>query len=102
MGWASRAIAELQTGASVTIQPRGHSMRGLVKDGQIVRVDPIASGEEIRRGDIVLCRVRGREYLHLVHAVGPRGYLIGNAQGHLNGWTPRSRVFGRLAQRLEG
>ena len=96
MGWASRAIAELQAGASVTIRPRGPSMRGLVEDGQVVTVDPVPPGAEIHEGDIVLCRVRGREYLHLVHAIGPRGYLIGNARGHLNGWISRSNVFGRL------
>lgn len=98
MGWASRAIAKLQTGASVTIRPRGHSMRGLVEDGQIVKVDPISSEDEICKGDIVLCRVKGREYLHLIHAVGPRSYLIGNARGHLNGWVPRSHIFGRLSR----
>ena len=73
-------------------------MRGLVEDGQIVRVNPISSSDEVCKGDIVLCRVRGREYLHLVHAVGPRGYLIGSARGHLNGWAPRSHIFGRLSR----
>ena len=69
-------------------------MRGLVEDGQVVTLNPIAPGAEIRKGDIVLCRVRGREYLHLVQAVGPRGYLIGNAHGQLNGWISRSHIFG--------
>ena len=102
MGWASRAIADLQSGVSTIIKPRGRSMKGLVEDGQTVRLDPIPPDGEINKGDIVLCRVQGHEYLHLVHAVGPCGYLIGNARGHLNGWTPRSRIFGRLTQRLEG
>lgn len=102
MGWAGHAITELQSGRWVVVRPRGHSMKGLVEDGQIVRLVPIPPDGEIAKGDIVLCRVRGHEYLHLVHAVGPRGYLIGNARGHLNGWAPRSRVFGRLEKRLEG
>ena len=102
MGWASRAIAALQNGRPTVIKPRGHSMRGLVGDGETVRLNPIPPDDEIAKGDIVLCRVRGREYLHLVHAVGPRGYLIGNAHGYLNGWTPRSRIFGRLEKRQGG
>ena len=101
MGWASRAITDLQAGTSTTSRPRGHLMHGLVEDGQTVVVSPILDTAEIRKGDIVLCRVRGHEYLHLVHAIGPRGYLIGNARGHLNGWTPRSHIFGRLEKRLE-
>jgi len=101
MGWASHAIAELQKGNSTIVKPRGHSMEGFVEDGQAVRLDPIPPDGEIRKGDVVLCRVRGHEYLHLVHATGPRGCLIGNARGHLNGWAPRSHIFGRLGQRRE-
>lgn len=76
-------------------------MRGLVEDGQIVTIEPVPANAEIRKGDVVLCRVRGREYLHLVHATSPRGYLIGNARGHLNGWISRDDIFGRLKRRLE-
>ncbi|MCA9710545.1 MAG: hypothetical protein KDK70_32185 [Myxococcales bacterium] len=50
-------------------------------------------------GDAVLCRVRGRGYLHLVKAVQGHGaacrYLIGNNRGGLNGWVPRAAIYGR-------
>lgn len=92
--WASWAIQQLQRGQMVAIRPRGHSMRGLIADGQRVTLAPLQAGEP-RVGDVVLCRVRGRTMLHRVHAVGPRGYAIANARGHLNGWCPRTQIFGR-------
>lgn len=36
-------------------------MRGLVEDRQIVTIEPVPANAEIRKGDVVLCRVRGRE-----------------------------------------
>jgi hypothetical protein len=45
----------------------------------------------IVKGDIVYAKVKGRWYTHFVHGVQRRGqkifYLIGNASGHMNGWT---------------
>jgi hypothetical protein len=47
-------------------------------------------------GDIVLCKVNGREYLHLVKAIqGPR-FQIGNNRGHINGWVSANAIFGKL------
>jgi hypothetical protein len=44
-------------------------------------------------GDIVLCRVKGNDYLHLVKALQKGRVLIGNNRGGTNGWT--RQVFGR-------
>jgi hypothetical protein len=47
-------------------------------------------------GDIVLCKVNGREYLHLVKAIqGPR-FQIGNNRGRINGWVSANAIFGKL------
>ena len=52
----------------------------------------------LRVGDIVLCKVNGREYLHLVKAVqGPR-FQIGNNRGRINGWVTASAIFGRCVR----
>jgi hypothetical protein len=60
----------------------------------VVPVDPA----ELRVGDIVLCKVNGNEYLHLVKAIqGPR-FQIGNNRGRINGWIGASSIFGRLAK----
>ena len=47
-------------------------------------------------GDIVLCKVRGNEYLHLIKAVQGERFQIGNNRGLINGWVPPSAIFGKL------
>ena len=50
----------------------------------------------LQKGDIVLCKVNGKEYLHLVKAVqGPR-FQIGNNRGGINGWVTAGGIYGRL------
>lgn len=71
-------------------------MSGLIEDGQIVTISPIPPNAIIQKGNIVLCRVRGREYLHKVLAVSDRGFLIGNNRGGVNGWISRPHIFRRL------
>lgn len=95
MGWASSYIQSLQEGTTVQFRPRGNSMIPLVTSGALVTVVPCRT-EEIKKGDIVLCRVRGKEYLHLVKAVKGATFLIGNNVGRTNGWT--SSVFGKCVE----
>ena len=47
-------------------------------------------------GDIVLARVAGTVYLHLVSAVDQarKRVQISNNHGRINGWTSHDRVFG--------
>src|SRR5438046_654681 len=92
MGWATNHIAKLRAGQTVQFRPRGHSMRGRIEAGQLVTVAP--APEKLKVGDVVLCKVRGAEYLHLIKAVRGDRYLIGNNRGKINGWTPRSAIFG--------
>lgn len=97
MSWATTAIQCLQRGETVTIRPRGHSMTPLIRSGESVTIQPLAATDPAV-GDIVLCHVHGCDYLHRVMAIGPRGYLIGNARGHANGWVPRRSIFGRAVR----
>ena len=69
-------------------------MAGKVDDGDIVTVAPLGD-HALERGEIVLCKVRGREFLHLVKAVDGDRYLIGNNRGGTNGWVSRSSIYGR-------
>jgi hypothetical protein len=59
-------------------------MRPKVRDGVRVTVAPCRP-EELRVGDIVLVRVRGRVYLHLIKTIDGRRFLIGNNHGGING-----------------
>ena len=79
-------IAKLRAGEPVSFRPRGHSMSGKIESGQLCTVEPV-DPVTLKAGDIVLCKVNGREYLHLVKAVqGPR-FQIGNNRGRINGWV---------------
>jgi hypothetical protein len=97
MGWASGHIERLRAGETVSFRPRGHSMSGKIESGQLCTVEPVAPAA-VRVGDVVLCKVNGREYLHLVKAVqGPR-FQIGNNRGRINGWVTASAIFGRCVR----
>lgn len=76
-------------------------MEPIIKSGELVTVEPASY---YRCGDIVLCTVRGRDYLHLIKSKiiradenGDGGssitYVICNAKGHINGKT--TKVYGR-------
>lgn len=72
MGWADRAIEELREGRQAVIRPHGGSMRPLVESGATVTLAPVdVQGLEV--GDVVLCRVAGNVYLHLVKAIQGAG-----------------------------
>lgn len=96
MGWASPYIQRLQAGETVSFRPRGHSMSPRIRSGQLCTVSPLAATDAIAVNDVVLCKVRGQEYLHRVTAVDGLRYLIGNQRGGTNGWIGRSGLFGRL------
>lgn len=89
--WANR----IGRGETVDFRPTGGSMVPLIRSGQRVRVGPAVPGR-LEAGDIVLARVHGTVYLHLVLAVdAPRRRVqIGNNRGGVNGWTSYDRVFG--------
>src|SRR5215475_11030907 len=95
MGWATPYIDKLRRGETVQFRPRGNSMSGKIESGQLCTVAPI-NLEDVRVGDIVLCRVNGTEYLHIVKAMQSGRMLIGNNKGRINGWT--RNIYGRLVR----
>ncbi len=97
MGWAMHYIAKLKEGETVSFRPRGNSMVGKIESGQLCTVEPINS-EDITVGDIVLCKVKGREYLHLVKAIQDKRFQIGNNRGRINGWITANSIFGKCVK----
>ena len=96
MGWATGHISRLQQGETVSFRPRGSSMKGRLESGQLCTVSPVDPAT-LQVGDIVLCRVRGREFLHLVKAIQDGRFQIGNNRGYINGWIGAGGIFGKLA-----
>lgn len=94
MGWATRYIEQLQDGKTVTFRPRGNSMSGKIESGDLCTVAPIDG--KLKAGDIVLCKVLGKEYLHLIKSVKGDRFQIGNNKGRINGWIGTIAIFGKL------
>jgi SOS-response transcriptional repressor LexA len=74
-------------------------MRGKVNDGDLVTIEP-CDPDKLKVGDIVLVRVHGNVYLHLIKATGNGRFLIGNNRGGVNGWVGPNCVYG-IATKIE-
>lgn len=99
MGWAKFAVEKLQKGEITQIRPRGHSMKGKVNDGALVTLEPCVA-DELNVGDVVLVRVKGNIYLHLIKAKNKDRFLIGNNRGGINGWVGHNAIYG-IATKIE-
>jgi hypothetical protein len=97
MGWASEYIARLLRGETVQFRPRGNSMSGKINSGQLCTVAPVDPAI-LEVGDIVLCKVNGRQYLHLVKAIQGNRFQIGNNRGRINGWISQNGVYGKCTR----
>jgi hypothetical protein len=97
MGWASYYIERLRLGETVSFRPRGHSMTGRVESGQLCTVAPV-DPSTLAVGDIVLCRVRGNEYLHFINAIAGDRFQIANNRGFINGWIESGSIFGKCVR----
>jgi hypothetical protein len=95
MGVLDAMAARVSAGATVEFRPTGSSMVPLIRSRALVTVAPV-DPTKVRVGDIVLARVAGSVYLHLVSAVdtGLGRVQISNNRGRVNGWTAHARVFG--------
>jgi hypothetical protein len=96
MAWATHHIAKLQRGETVQFRPRGNSMSGKIESGDLCTVVPLTG--DLQVGDIVLCKVNGRQYLHLVKAIQGERYQIGNNRGRINGWVSRTSIYGKCVR----
>ena len=69
-------------------------MKGRIESGCLCTVAPVDSST-LSVGDIVLCRIRGAEYLHIVKAINGERFQIGNNRGGINGWIGTNGIFGK-------
>ena len=74
-------------------------MRGNIESGQLCTVEPVDDKIALQEGDVVLCKVKGKQYLHLIKAIQYGGlYQIGNNRGGINGWVNANNIYGRLVK----
>ena len=84
----------LKEGQTVKFRGHGNSMQGRIESGQLITVEPIGD-REIEVGNILVCKVEGRLWVHLCTAIGNDGrYQISNNKGFINGWTTYKNIFG--------
>lgn len=107
--WATPQIEKLLSGQTVQFRPRGNSMRPKIESGQLVTVEPVRpklgnypkGAIDVDQGDIVLCKVKGKHFLHLVvnnrHGTCTE-FLIGNNRGFTNGWTSARNIYGKVVK----
>jgi hypothetical protein len=95
MGALEMIAGRVAAGSTVDFRPTGSSMVPLIRSRQLVSVAPVDPAT-VEVGDIVLARVAGTVYLHLVSAVDrQRGRVqISNNRGRVNGWTTHAKVYG--------
>ncbi len=72
-------------------------MKGKIASGQLVTIEPL-TGKKLKKDDIVLCKVNGTQYLHLIKAIQGDRYQIGNNIGRINDWTNINSIFGICTQ----
>ena len=94
-------IAQLQDGKEVTFGESGNSMHPRIKHRQKCTYAPVRSASDVRVGDAVFCKVGPSYFTHLISAI--RGdavkgfeFQISNNRGHVNGWTPLDKIFGKV------
>lgn len=68
-------------------------MKGKINSGQLVTAEPLQD-RELTKGDVVLCRVRNYQYLHLIKGIRGNKYQIGNNIGGIKGWINSNAIFG--------
>lgn len=91
---------KLQSGLVCLVQGFGQSMTPILKSGQVCEVTPVNDATILKKNDIVFVKVSGHFYLHKISAIKNNQYQISNNHGHVNGWTNRKNIFGKVTKIL--
>lgn len=89
-------VKQLKEKGILVIRPAGNSMTPLIQSKQQVTIT--TNENEYKKGDIVFAKVKGRYYIHLISAIQNERYQISNNHGHVNGWTTKDKIFGKVTK----
>ena len=100
-----QTATHLAEGETCKVTGVGNSMTPILKSHQPVICIPVTESTELSKRDIVLCKVNGHFYLHLIWSIRNAGtdsemFLIGNNHKHPNGWITRKNIFGKTVEIL--
>lgn len=101
MSKASYIADLLLNGQTVTrYKEAGNSMLPIIKSNQPVDLEPITDDTVLEVGTIVFCKVKGNYHTHLISKIKGTGkstrYQIANNKGFVNGWIPKTKIFGKV------
>ena len=91
------AQQRLVNGETIRIKTSGNSMSGKVDNGSFVTIEPVGD-RVLKKKDVVLAKVNGKLYLHLISGVREDSFQISNNHGHVNGWALKKNVFGIITK----
>lgn len=88
-------VEKLVNKESVTFKPVGNSMVPIINSKDEVTIEPCVP-EALEVGDMVLSKVAGSIYLHLISAIdkSKERIQISNNKGRVNGWTSYTKIYG--------
>ncbi len=89
--WLTR-VREMNSKGSITVKCSGNSMTPRIKGKEPITI--VKEYGKLKKGDIVLCKVNGSFFVHLITAIRGKQYQISNNHGHVNGWT--NKIFGKV------
>lgn len=92
---------KLMEGQTCLVQGFGNSMTPILKSGQVCEVKPVTDHATLKKGDIVLCKVNGHVYLHMISAIRDKQFQISNNHKHINGWVGANNIFGVVTKILQ-
>lgn len=90
----------LQNGETCIVTGYGNSMTPKLKSGESVIMEPVTEETILKKGDIVLCKVNGNYYCHLISSIKGNSYQISNNHKHVNGWISKNNIFGRMTSKM--
>lgn len=95
------AAEHLRNGETCKVVGFGQSMTPILKSGQPVICKPVTEKTKLKKGDIVLCKVKGSYYLHKISAIkNGVSYQISNNHGHINGTITKNNIYGIVVEIL--
>lgn len=91
----------LKNGETCKVVGFGQSMTPILKSGQPVICVPVTKETELKKNDIVFCKVKGKYYLHKILSIkNGVSYQISNNHGHVNGTISKSNIYGLVTKFL--
>lgn len=96
-GKENAATAEhLRLGETCIVVGYGNSMTPKLMSGEAVIMEPVNEDTILYKNDIVLVKVNGHYYCHLISAIRGNSYQISNNHKHINGWVAKKNIYSRM------